>query len=145
MTRLEAILLVVCLLVVDAAVVYGMTAANYPFSASLFPLLSAVSLTALGLAILWAGRHGPAAEAEAEAVWPLASLLWLVAIVPTVVLLGFRLGLPLYALAYARAHRQGWLGSLLLTALVVAVVEALFVGLLRLPLPRGFRGPLAGR
>jgi len=145
MSRLEAILLVVCVLAIDAAVVYGMTAGRYPFSASLFPLLSAVSLTVLGLAVLLAGRREPRVEEpEGEAVWPLASLLWLVAVVPTVMLLGFRIGLPAYALVYARAHRQGWLGSLLLTVLVAAVVEALFVGLLRLPLPRGYLGPLVG-
>jgi len=62
-------------------------------------------------------------------------MLWLVAIAPMVLLLGYLVGLPLYVLVYLKAHGQGWRLSGLLSLATLAVVYLGFVKLLGVPLP----------
>ena len=65
--------------------------------------------------------------------WP--SMMWVVAIVPMVFLLGYPMGLALYVFVYLKSHGQGWLTSGLLALGTLAVVYLGFARLLGVPLP----------
>lgn len=120
-------------LLVDGLVVWGMTAANYPWAANVFPGLAALAISLFGAFVI--ARPGSAGEAEPIS---LEAVLWLMALLPLVYLIGFRIGLPLYALVYALAKRTGPLIALALAAGVALMVEIMFVRILRVPLEQGW-------
>ena len=65
--------------------------------------------------------------------WP--GMMWVLAIVPFVFLLGYVIGLPLYVFAYLKVHGQGWLLSGALSLGTLAVVYLGFVKILGVLLP----------
>jgi len=54
-------------------------------------------------------------------------IAWVVGILPTVYLLGFLVGLPLYCFLYFKLHGQKWLPSIGLSLLVAAVIYGGFI------------------
>ena len=63
----------------------------------------------------------------------LPAMLWIVAIVPIVFVLGFATGLPLYVFIYLKAHDQSWIQSAIAALCVLAVVYLFFVRILGMP------------
>ena len=120
-------------LLVDGLVVWGMSAGGYPWAANVFPGLAALAITLFGAFVI--ARPGAAEEAE-----PISfqAVLWLAALLPLLYLVGFRIALPLYALAYTLAKRTGPLVALAMAAGVALLVEIMFVRLLRVPLEEGW-------
>ena len=76
---------------------------------------------------------GPEMRLSFSQAWP--GMMWVLAIVPIVFLLGYVIGLPLYVFAYLKAHGQGWFLSGVLSLGTLAVVYLGFVKLLGVPLP----------
>ena len=112
---------------------WGFTVGEYPLEANVFPALAAAGVLLFG-ALAWR-EPSPAHDADAFSV---AAMAWLVAVLPVIYLLGFRIGLPVYALVYALARRTHPVAALVLAAVVAAVVELLFVLVLKLPLGPGW-------
>ena len=61
--------------------------------------------------------------------------LWLIGILPVVYLCGYLVGIPLYLLAYLRAHGEGWLLSLAISLAMLALIYFVFLKILLVPLP----------
>jgi len=116
---------------------------HYGYSAGLmlFPaLVAGASLAVIGLqlAILARARSDGAAARALPPKPPapaLIRLLWLVAILPFVALLGYPAGLALYLLCALRQAGEGWTVALAVAAGSLAVTLGLFVALLGVPLP----------
>jgi hypothetical protein len=121
-------------LLVDGLVIWGLTIGNYPWAANVFPGLAALAITAFGLWVI----ARPAAGLEEAEPLSLEAVLWLLALLPLLYLVGFRIGLPLYALIYALAKRTGVLVALLLAAGVALLIEIMFIRILRVPLEQGW-------
>lgn len=135
MTRSRSTILFVAglVLLVDGLVIWGMTAGNYPWAANVFPGLAALAITLFGGFVI--ARPGPTEEAEPIR---LEAVGWLLALLPLLYLVGFRIGLPFYALVYALAKRTGPLVAIALAAGVALLVEIMFVRILRVPLEQGW-------
>ena len=73
-------------------------------------------------------------EAGFKHGWGHASL-WLVAVLPSVALLGYPLGLAAYALVYTKSHDRSWRMAFALAAGIFAVAYFVFVKALLVPLP----------
>ena len=112
---------------------WGFTLGDYPIEANVFPALAAAGVLLFG-ALAWR-EPLPAHDADA---FSLAAMAWLAAVLPVIYLLGFRIGLPVYALIYALARRTHPVAALVLAAMIAAVVELLFVLVLKLPLGPGW-------
>jgi hypothetical protein len=112
-----------------------------------FPL--AVALPGLLLALVQvasaARTHPAVADREDEPLAPVERLrrtyeagLWLLVFFAGVWLLGFVITIPLAALAYLRVGaREGWIPSVIVSAISVAFVFGVFDRLLHVPLPTG--------
>jgi hypothetical protein len=74
----------------------------------------------------------PTTESMAEFT---RTALWLVGILPAVWLLGYLAGIPVYLLAYFRAHGEPWWLSLVLSLGALAVTYFVFIVFLRVNLP----------
>lgn len=121
------------------------TATGWEPETATFPLL--IGVVGLGLAV-WAvaadvlrsrSASAPAVGTAAEDVTKArAAFLWIAAFFALVLLMGFRVGLPLAVLAYYRVEaRVGWVAAVAAT-LVCAVFLHVAVVYLYLPLYRGF-------
>lgn len=133
MIRTDRLLICGTILAVLAMVVWGMTIGGYPANANVFPAIAAGGVLVFGLLAL---REPPPEGGAGDVTW--SAVLWLVAVLPLVYLLGFRIALPLYAFIFAIARRTSPLVSLLLAVGVAVVVEALFVRVLGLRLSWGW-------
>jgi DMSO reductase anchor subunit len=123
----------------------GLGAFHYAYEWSIlrFPILVGVVACLLCLANLAQGRRGPetarSAADHAKADTPLTfrdtlpAMIWIAAIVPTVFVLGFAIGLPLYVLVYLKTHKQSWIQSVVISICVLAVVYLFFVRILGMP------------
>lgn len=125
---------------VDLAVIWGIFVGGYPLGANVLPALAAATMTLLCIPIVWGGRgyQDRAAKSQPSAAVSLPGVAWMAAFLPVVYLLGFRLGLPLYALTYAASHNVKPAHSILLSLSVSMMVEILFVRALGLLLPSGW-------
>ena len=125
---------------VDVAVIWGILVGGYPLGANVLPALAAATLTFLCVPIVWRGRghQESSVQSRPRAAVSLSGLVWLAAFLPALYLLGFRLGLPLYALAYTASHNVRPAHSILLALSVALMVELLFVRALGLLLPAGW-------
>jgi Tripartite tricarboxylate transporter TctB family len=126
---------VVTAVAVDLLVLWGLTIGGYPGEANLFPALSAGFLTLMAaIIVLRPPRHAPDPDQPLHA----AAVLWLGGLLAVLVLLGFRIGLPLFAVAYAgTTGARRWQAALLGVA-VSATVEILFRRILGTPLDWGW-------
>ena len=126
---------------------------HYETTVIRFPLMVGVLVIALALIQLVRGPRADGAvepKEEAETLETPRAIdtrelfggaLWLLAILPAVWLLGYPAGITLYLLAYLKAHGEGWVLSIVVALVGLAVVWLLFVQLfaVRLPLlPVGF-------
>lgn len=116
---------------------------HYGYSASLmlFPaLVAGATLAVVGLQIAILARRRQAGAAERALppkplAPPLVRLLWLVAVLPFIALLGYPAGLALYLLCALRQAGEGWAVAAAVAAGSLAVTLGLFVTLLGVPLP----------
>jgi hypothetical protein len=137
---LPATIIVFTLFVVGAGAFYY----NYSIAVMRFPYFVGavlIGLSALRLVQAIKGKRlpgepeeiqEPTTESMAEFT---RTALWLVAILPSVWLLGYLAGIPLYLLAYFRAHGESWLMSISLALGALAVTYFVFIVFLRVNLP----------
>jgi hypothetical protein len=133
-------------IIVFAAFVVGAGAFYYGYDMAVmrFPYLVGgvlMALASLRLVQAIQGKRlpGEPEEPEAPTTESLAEFtrtaLWLVGILPAVWLLGYLAGIPLYLLAYFRAHGESWLTSVSLSLAALAVTYFVFIVFLRVHLP----------
>lgn len=133
-------------------------ALDWPWKARLFPLAIGIPLFGLAAAeALW-GLFGAPARAAAmdyrlstdqpprETVRrTLQAVGWMLGLFGAIVLLGFPLAVPLFALLYLRLQaREGWVLSLVFTLVLWALFYGIFDRLLHLPFPAGWIQTWAG-
>ena len=131
--RADRMLIVGATLLVLGLLAWGLTLGDYPANANVFPGLAAAAMVVFGLLAL---REPPPATDAAGYTWSAA--FWLGAALPLIYLLGFRIGLPVYAFAYALARTVRPVPALILAAAIALTIELLFVQILHLPLDRGW-------
>ena len=125
------ILLTTCLAL--ALLIWGMTVGGYPRGANIFPALATGGLILFGLLAI---REKSCANNDDAFSW--MAIVWLVGSLPFIFLFGFRIGLPLYALAYSIAHGMRYLPSTLLALGVIVCIEVIFVRILNVQLDPGW-------
>lgn len=108
---------------------------TYEWSVLRFPFVVGIVTCLLCLGNLAKGARRPAAASGAgDRPLPvgrtLPAVLWVMAVVPFVFVLGYVIGLPLYVLVYLRTHEQGWVLSTALSLCTFAVIYLGFVKLL---------------
>ncbi|HEU5298846.1 MAG TPA: tripartite tricarboxylate transporter TctB family protein [bacterium] len=122
-------------------------------------LLPLIALAVAEAALTFRGKDGgsregqPAADIELESTVDPAlavrrtwlAAVWILGLFLAVILIGFQAAVPLFVLAYLRAHREGWLLGLALAAFSALAFHGLFVYLLHLPLPPGLLLRMIGR
>lgn len=137
-----------------ASVGFGLTLDNGQVGPGLLPAVSGALLAVLGVALLLRTRHAPAAEpADDDEVdihgrTPKARIrqLWIVfrlllATIVAVNVLGFLVAFGLFVLVVSTwVERRKLLPSLAMTVAACAVIYAVFVVFLRVPLPPGLLG-----
>ncbi len=137
---LPALIIVFTAFVIGAGVFYY----NYPMAVMRFPYFVGGFLIALSTWRLIGavrGRRLPGEPAEAtepttESVGEFVrTALWLVGILPAVWLFGYLAGIPIYLVAYFRAHCESWLLSLTLAGGALAVTYLVFIVALKVRLP----------
>lgn len=113
----------------------------YEWSVLRFPFVVGLVTCLLCLGNLAKGARRPAAVSAAggragdgDEPLPvgrtLPAVLWVMAVVPFVFVLGYVIGLPLYVLVYLKTHEQGWVLSAALSLCTLAVIYLGFVKLL---------------
>lgn len=134
------------LIIVFAGFVVGAGAFYYQYDMQVmqFPYLVGgvlIALATLRLVQAIRGKRlpGEPAEPEEPTTESLAEFtrtaLWLVGILPAAWLLGYLAGIPLYLLAYFRAHGESWMVSVALSLAALAVTYFVFIVFLRVHLP----------
>jgi hypothetical protein len=134
------------LIIVFAGFVVGAGAFYYHYDMQVmrFPYLVGgvlLALAAVRLVQAIQGKRLPGEPEEPEAPTTESlgeftrTALWLVGILPAVWLLGYLAGIPIYLLAYFRAHGESWLMSISLSLAALAVTYFVFIVFLRVHLP----------
>ena len=145
MHRTASIGLSVVIMLVAGYAVFAATA--WPWKAALFPLAIGVPLFCLATAeLLWSffgEAKGEAVEGDPELEGATRRMLvaaaWMVGFLAAIVLLGFPIAVPLFLLLYLRLQGgEGWITSIVITAIVWGVFYGLFDALLHLPFPAGW-------
>jgi hypothetical protein len=142
MANRASLILAFGILIVAAAGVF--VATDWPWKAKLFPLVIGIPLFFLALAeLLWSLlSKTPPEEApvhEAAARRTLLACAWIFGFLAAIVLLGFPVAVPLFVFAYLKLQgKEGWIFSLVFTAIVWALFYGLFDQLLHLPFPAGW-------
>lgn len=125
---------------------FVITASGYSAKARFVPLvigIPALVLAAYQLQSDW--RKPVKSESDLEGAnnsektrRELGSGLWVVGCFVLIWLVGFTIGLPVYAYAYAKVRgKEGWLISLVPAAIAFLVLWVLFVNFLHIPLYQG--------
>jgi hypothetical protein len=135
---------------------YGVIAAwAWPWKAALFPLSIGIPVFCLATAeVLWVllgrtagGERGETRDFQIFSDLPQDVILrrtavtaaWIVGLFAAIVLLGFRVAVPLFVFLYLKLQgKEGWLFSALFTAAVWFFFYGLFDWLLHLPFPDGW-------
>jgi hypothetical protein len=134
---------------------YALYASMYwPFRTALFPRVIGVPLLFFGIVELALSAFGTERQVEGYAVdfefttsvdpevarkRTLAIFLWTLGFLLLILLVGFPLAVPLFVFLYLKmAGKEGWVLTLLLTALAWLFMEGLFERLLHLPFPQGW-------
>ena len=134
-------------LAIMALTAYGIfSALAWPLKAKLFPLVISIPLFLLAATeALWVLFGRAPAAAAAEPASPegtrrtLVATAWAIGFFAAIVLLGFTIAVPLLLLVYLRFQgREGWLFTLVFTAVVSGAFYGLFDLLLHLPFPAGW-------
>ena len=145
MHRAASIGLSLLIMLVAGYAVFAATA--WPWKAALFPLAIGIPLFCLAAAeLLWSVFGHARAEAlegdpelEGATRRMLLAVAWMVGFLAAIVLLGFPIAVPLFLLLYLRLQGgEGWIISIVITAIAWAVFYGLFDALLHLPFPAGW-------
>jgi putative tricarboxylic transport membrane protein len=131
---------------------YGVIAATaWPWKAALFPLVIGIPLFCLAASeALWTLFGSPPAEAGEAKDFQLSigkdtgrrtlvATGWILGFFAAIVLLGFPIAVPLFVFLFLKLQgREGWVLSIVMTAVVWGVFYGLFDLLLHLPFPAGW-------
>ena len=130
-----------------------LSALDWPWKAKLFPLVIGIPLFCLAAAeALWCalgarGERGAAADFQMSSDQPREVVIrrtaiavgWIAGFFALIALLGFPIAVAVLVFAYLKVQgREGWLFSLVFTAVVWACFYGLFDLLLHLPFPPGW-------
>ena len=137
----------VAVMLISAYAVFAATA--WPWKAALFPLVIGIPLFCLATTELLWTLFGAAPEAavnevelstDAEARRRVLRVAgWMLGFFAAIALLGFPVAVPLFVFLYLKVQGgEGWIMSVVLTAVVAAVFYGLFDALLHLPFPAGW-------
>ncbi len=144
MKKLEILLPAAIIVFTAFVIAAGIFYYAYPMSVMRFPYFVGGFLIALSTWRLIGAVRGKRLPGEpAEALEPttegigefVRTALWLVGILPAVWLFGYLAGIPIYLVAYFRAHGETWLLSLLLAGGALAVTYFVFIIALKVRLP----------
>lgn len=140
MTRARNVLVVVVAVLLDGLVVWGIVAEGYRAGANLLPAAVALAMTLLCVPITWPDptRRRQERSGTRASIVSASGLVWLALLALAVLLLGFRLGLPVYASAYAVFQGIRPARAIILGLIVASAIEGVFVRTLGLPLPTGW-------
>lgn len=123
---------------------------EYKWSIMRFPLAIGFAVLLFGATSLAVEMRGLIAQGNRRAAPPgeedallgranfrrdLSGMAWAVGILPTIVVCGYIVGLPLYVFVYFKAHGRGWMETVVYSAATLAVVYLGFYKLLGVPLP----------
>lgn len=137
---LPAAIVFFALFVIGAGIFYY----DYPMTVMRFPyVVGGVLIVLAGWRVIGAikGKRLPGEPAEPEEPTMgsvgefVRTALWLLGILPAVWLLGYLAGIPVYLLAYFRAHGESWLMSIALALGALAVTYLVFMVFLKVRLP----------
>lgn len=142
----KAEILLPAFILLGVGTMLGLGVFVYDYSATVlrFPLLSGILVCVLCIlrlaqaaATAWRARTAaPPSPAGTARRWPQAArALWILAVIPATYLFGYLIGLPLYVLAYMRAHGESWATAAGGAALCLAVVYGVFMKFLAVPVP----------
>lgn len=144
MRRLELACLAGVALATVGFCLLGWLAYDYSTVVLRLPVMVTAAMLVLISARAVALLRGPAPGVEAVAAphsqpelkdgW-VKAVLWLLAVLPAVVLLGYPLGLGLYVLAFVRLHGHGWRTAVAVGAAISGLSYLGFALLLSVPLP----------
>lgn len=120
---------------------------DYPYDAKLFPLMVSLGVSVLIVMIivketLARARQGKMSGGKdvgsKEVAYKfLSPFVWIVSLLLAIYLIGFQVGVPLFCLLYFKVHRQPWLLSISLTALIGAIIYGVFIICLEIPFYKG--------
>ena len=120
----------------------AIAALAWPLKTKLFPLVIAVPLFCLAsaelVAIVLSREPSGEAAGELAARRSMLTVAWILGFFAAILLLGFLVAVPVFLLAYLKLQaREGWLFSLLFTAIISGAFYGLFDYLLHLPFASG--------
>ena len=137
MPRKASFALAVLILLAAGYAVFA--AYGWPRKAALFPLAIGIPLLVLALIeAIWALKSSEAAgdPMPRGIALPWA---WMVGFLALIVLLGFPVAVAAFMLIYLKfAAKEGWIFSIVVTALVWGAFYGLFDAMLHLPFPEGW-------
>lgn len=138
MNRAEIIFPAVLFVIVGALLAAGLFIYKYSWTVIGFPLGAGAivcTLCLVDIAMTKAGhRPRPAMEAALESL-SLACVVWVFALAAFIVAFGFVFGPAAYLLVYLRATGSSWRLSLGIAAGSLLMTWALFIKILRVPVP----------
>ena len=136
MARKASLILAIGIMLAAGYAVFA--AKGWQWKAALFPLAIGIPLFCLAAAeVIWSLTKK---ESEQEPA-PVAVLpwVWMIAFLALIVLLGFPIAVAVFVFAYLRLQaREGWLLSIVYTALLWGAFYGLFDQMLHLPFPAGW-------
>lgn len=137
MARKASLLLAVMMLLAAGYAIFA--AYGWPKKAALFPLAIGIPLLCLAaIEAVWAFRDRAAADESAprSGVLPWA---WMIGFLAMIALLGFPIAVAAFLLIYLKVQaKEGWVFSIVLTALIWGAFHGLFDMALHLPFPAGW-------
>lgn len=137
MSRNASLALAVGVLLVAGYAVFA--AKGWQWKAALFPLAIGIPLFCLAaIEAIWSFLDKQSTE---PAEWRATSLpwAWMVAFLALIVLLGFPLAVAVFVFAYLKVQsKEGWLLSIIYTAVLWGAFYGLFDQMLHLPFPAGW-------
>ena len=111
---------------------------DYPWEVMRFPVASGIATITICLFLLMRTQVKPDDDAAEQTRSPTIAALWLLAVIPFLLLFGFRAGFPLYALVYVFGNTRKPGLAALAAAITFALVYGIFTLVLNHPLPGPF-------
>ncbi len=140
MTRSALAFLILSTLGVNALVIGGFTIGRYPTNSNIFPAIAGILMLITTLVLVVQNWRSPVVKEKAQDDAPSQSepMVWVGLLAIVVFTLGFRLGLPIFALAYSYRNGNTLPRSIGLALGVCLIVEVVFRQILNLPLDWGW-------
>lgn len=137
MARKASLALAIGILLAAGYAVFA--ARGWQWKAALFPMAIGIPIFCLALIeAIWAfrGEDGPEEPAPRGIALPWA---WMIAFLALIVLVGFPIAVAAFLLIYLKVQaKEGWIFTIVLTALVWGAFYGLFDLMLHLPFPAGW-------